>query len=608
MKKFIYLSCSILLVIKTFANNEKAIVTKASTTQVIVYKNGAELTQKALVNVKTGMQEIVINDVANNIDNNSIQINASNLVTIIGIELGTEYKNKQAASSKLLQLEDSIASLNSEIEKLEIQIKSNNELLDVLKANKDIKGVQVGLSVLELTKFLDFYKAKSLGIYNDNNELTQKTNKLKAVKDVLYLQVNEERNVNNKQVGVLKLQVQVAVAGYYEFNINYLTYNAHWTPFYDIKVKDVQSPLQISTKAKIAQTTGIDWKNIKLSLSTATPSQWGNAPILSSWYLSYIDPVLWMNKQLSKEKREELSFDKALAGRIAGVNGQPGSSADFKIRGISSINSNNEPLYIVNGVPMEGGDFKKLNPNVIKKLDVLKDANATSLYGSRATNGAIIVTLKDGMEDYINTTQNTLDTQYDIDIAYTIPSNGKPQIATLTNTEATCTYNYITIPKLETATYFIANITNWQKLNLLPGEANVIVEGTYVGKTFIDPTSVNDTFALTLGKEKRLAVKRNKTNDFSSVKFLGSNKQQQFTYEITLKNNKQENVEVWVKDQFPLSTNKEIEIVSTDAPNASINEETGQIDWKINFAAGESKKLKFSFVLKYPKDKILNLY
>ncbi len=601
------------MVIKTFANNEKAISAKASTTQVIVYKNGAELTQKTSVNVKTGMQEIVINDVANNIDNNSIQINTSNMVTIVGIELGTEYINKQAKSSKLLQLEDSIASLNSEIEKLEINIKSNNELLDALKANKDIKGVQVGLNVLELTKFLDFYKSKSLGIHNENNELTQKINKLKVLKDVLYLQVNEERNVNNKQVGLLKLQVQVAVAGYYEFNINYLTYNAHWTPFYDIKVKDVQSPLLITTKAKIAQTTGLDWKNIKLSLSTATPSQWGNAPILSSWYLSYIDPVMWMNKQLSKEKREEMAFDKVLAGRISGVSldeskNNTGSVANIRIRGISSLKSNNEPLCIVNGVEMSYSDFNKINSNNIKKLDVLKDANATSIYGSRAANGAIIVTLKEGMEDYINTTQNILDTQYDIDMAYTIPSNGKPQIATLTTTEAPCTYNYITIPKLETATYFIANISNWQKLNLLPGEANVVVEGTYVGKTFIDPSSVNDTFSLTLGKEKRLTVKRNKTNDFSSVKFLGSNKQQQFTYEITLKNNKQESVEVWAKDQFPLSTNKEIEIVSTDAPNASINEETGQIDWKINLAAGESKKLKFSFVLKYPKDKILNLY
>jgi TonB-dependent SusC/RagA subfamily outer membrane receptor len=613
MKKLIYLSCSILLVIKTFANNEKAISAKASTTQVIVYKNGAELTQKTSVNVKTGMQEIIINDVANNIDNNSIQINTSNMVTIVGIELGTEYINKQAKSSKLLQLEDSITSLNSEIEKLEINIKSNNELLDALKANKDIKGVQVGLNVLELTKFLDFYKSKSLGIHNENNELTQKINKLKVLKDVLYLQVNEERNVNNKQVGLLKLQVQVAVAGNYEFTINYLTYNAHWTPFYDIKVKDVQSPLLITTKAKIAQTTGLDWKNIKLSLSTATPSQWGNAPILSSWYLSYIDPVMWMNKQLSKEKREEMAFDKVLAGRISGVSldeskNNTGSVANIRIRGISSLKSNNEPLCIVNGVEMSYSDFNKINSNNIKKLDVLKDANATSIYGSRAANGAIIVTLKEGMEDYINTTQNILDTQYDIDMAYTIPSNGKPQIATLTTTEAPCTYNYITIPKLETATYFIANISNWQKLNLLPGEANVVVEGTYVGKTFIDPSSVNDTFSLTLGIEKRLTVKRNKTNDFSSVKFLGSNKQQQFTYEITLKNNKQESVEVWVKDQFPLSTNKEIEIVSTDAPNASINEETGQIDWKINLAAGESKKLKFSFVLKYPKDKILNLY
>lgn len=612
MKKLFYLAASLILTCKAVANNDKPIIANATINQAIVYKNGAELTQKTTATLKSGFQEIVVNNVANNIDNNSVQITTNNLVTIVGFELGTEYINKQEKTAKLILLEDSIAKLNIEIEKLDIQIKSNNDLLDALKANKDIKGVQVGLNVIELTKFLDFFKAKSLSVYNDNNELTQKINKLKASRDLLYLQANEEKNVNNKQVGVLKIQVQAALAGYYEFTINYLTYNAHWTPYYDIKVKDQKSPLTITTKAKIAQTTGIDWKNIKLSLSTATPTQWGNAPLLSSWYLSYIDPVMWMNKQLSKEKREDVSFDRALAGRANGLSsqfstGQPGSSSDFRIRGMSSLNSNNEPLYIVNGVPMESGDFKKLNANMIKKVEILKDANATAIYGSRASNGVIIVNLKDGMEDFINTTQSTLDTQYDIEMAYTIPSNGKPQVATLSTTDAPCNYTYITIPKLETATYFMANVPNWQKLNLLPGEANVIVEGTYVGKTFIDPASVTDTFALTLGKEKRINVKRNKLNDFSSVKFLGTNKQQAFTYEITLKNNKQDAVELFVKDQFPLTTNKEIEIVSTDAPNATVNEETGQIDWKITLAAGESKKLKFSFTLKYPKDKILNL-
>ncbi len=616
MKKLHYLAVFVLLSNGILANNDKPITANTTVAQAIVYKNGAELTHKTDVTLKSGLQEIIVHGVANNVDNNSMQINTNSMVTLVGFELATEYVNKQEKTAKLLLLEDSIASLQVEIERLDIQLKSNNELLEALRANKDIKGVQAGLSVIELTKFLDFFKSKSLSIYNENNELSRKISKLRSTKDILQLQVNEEKNVNNKQVGVLKMQVQVALAGYYEFTINYLTYNAHWTPYYDVIVKNQKSPLLLTTKAKIVQTTGIDWKNVKLSLSTATPSQWGNAPLLSSWYLSYIDPVMWMNKQLGKERKDNVELGRMLQGRVAGVDvnksygfaaGAPGASDNLTIRGVGTLNQDNQPLYVVNGVPMNPNDFKKLTPSVIKKFEVLKDVNATSIYGSRAANGAIVVTLKEGMEDYINTTQNTLDTQYDIDMAYTIPSNGKPQIATLTTSNINCNYNYITIPKIETTTYLVANIPSWQKLNLLPGEANVIIEGTYVGKTFVDPASVSDTFALTLGIDKRLVVKRNKVNDFSSVKFLGTNKQQQFTYEITLKNNKQESVDLWAKDQFPLTTNKEIEIISTDAPEAVVNDETGQIDWKITLAAGESKKLRFSYVLKYPKDKFINV-
>ena len=132
-------------------------------------------------------------------------------------------------------------------------------------------------------------------------------------------------------------------------------------------------------------------------------------------------------------------------------------------------------------------------------------------------------------------------------------------------------------------------------------------EGTYVGKTFIDPSSTNDTLNLTLGRDKRVVVKREKLIDYSSVKFLGANKLQKFTYQITVKNTKKEAIQLQLKDQFPLTTNKEIEVELIDDGGAIVNSDLGVLNWKINLAAGESKKIKFSYSVKYPKDKTLNL-
>jgi uncharacterized protein (TIGR02231 family) len=169
-------------------------------------------------------------------------------------------------------------------------------------------------------------------------------------------------------------------------------------------------------------------------------------------------------------------------------------------------------------------------------------------------------------------------------------------------------YKYYAVPKLDKDAYLLAEISDWEKLNLLPGEANIIFEGTYIGKTFIDPANTADTLNLTMGKDKRVVIKREKMADFSSVKFLGSNKLQKLTYELTVKNNKKEPIKLLLKDQYPLSTNKDIEVELLESGDAMVNTELGVLTWKLELAPGESKKVRIGYSVKYPKGKTLNLY
>lgn len=109
----------------------------------------------------------------------------------------------------------------------------------------------------------------------------------------------------------------------------------------------------------------------------------------------------------------ELSFDKMLTGKVAGVqvtatSGQPGAASQVRIRGTSSLNAGNEPLYVVDGIPVMSGDqtyftntgnaLAMINPNDIESITILKDAAAASIYGSRAANGVILITTKSGGE------------------------------------------------------------------------------------------------------------------------------------------------------------------------------------------------------------------
>jgi TonB-dependent SusC/RagA subfamily outer membrane receptor len=610
MKQFFFLLVCFSTITMAFAKNgDGANTVKANLTAVTVYRTGAEMNHQAKAGLSKGNNELVIENISNSIDINSLQVNCSGNVTVMGVEFSTDYLQNETKSAATKLLEDSLESVNVSIEKNKTSISIVNELLSVLKSNKEIKGTQTGLSVAELVKLMEYYKAKSVELQSELSALNQKNNKLTEQVAKLKDQIEEEQKKNAKTFGRIILQLNCAVDGKYDFNLSYVTQNAYWTPFYDLRADNIKSPLKLIYRAKIYQTTGIDWKQVKLSLSTSTPTQTGTAPIFSTWFLSYVNPVAYYNKTLSTSNTIQ-SFDvqNELRGKASGLQLNEAVVTGYaKIRGTNSLSNATAPLYIVNGTAMPADEFQKINPGAIKNIEVLKTESATAIYGARAQSGVIIVTLKDGLDDYISVSDKELNIVFDIDLPYDVPTNGKAQTAVLKEYEVPAAYKFYAVPKLDKDVFLLAEIADWEKLNLLPGEANIIFEGTYIGKSFIDPSSTQDTLNLTMGRDKRVVVKREKLVDFSSVKFLGANKKQVFTYEITVKNNKKDAIDILVKDQYPVSQNKEVEVELLEKSDAADNTEIGVLTWKLKLAPGEVKKLKVSYSVKYPKDKVLNL-
>jgi TonB-dependent SusC/RagA subfamily outer membrane receptor len=604
--KFFFSALSLLICFAATAADNPIIIPSDLKT-VTVYRSGAELIHNTAAQLQQGNTDMIIEGISNTVDMNSLQINVPAAVTILSVEFGNNFLVLPEVSVRIKMLQDSAERVQRDLDKIIVQITTTNDLLEVLKANRDIKGQQTGLSVAELIKLMDYYKQKSTELQNELASLKEKQKKMGEQVTKIRAQIREEESKNTRNRGQLKLQLSVATAGRYDFVVSYITPNAYWTPYYDIRVDDIKSPLKIIYKAKIVQTTGIDWKKVKLSLSTSVPSQWGSAPVLKSWFLSYIDPVAAMERNLSRSRSNSIqSFNEVLAGRVPGVSTND-YAKELRIRGQGSFKSEAEQLYIVNGVPMSADNVSKIAQSSIKSTQVLTDASATSIYGSRGANGVVLITLKDGLDDYVSVTDNELNVNFDIDLPYDVPTNGKEQTATLKEYSVGSFYKYYSVPKLDKDAYLLAEVADWEKLNLLPGDANIIFEGTYVGKSFIDPASTADTLNLTLGRDKRVVVKKEKLMDYSSVKFLGSNKLQKITYEITVKNNKKDSVHMMLKDQYPLSTTKEIEVELIDAGGASINGDIGVLTWKLDLAPGESRKLRFAYSVKYPKDKMLNL-
>ena len=209
------------------------------------------------------------------------------------------------------------------------------------------------------------------------------------------------------------------------------------------------------------------------------------------------------------------------------------------------------------------------------------------------------------MNDYTSIEENQLNITFDIDIPYDILSNGKMHSVALKDLKLPATYKYYAVPKMEKEAFLLAELNDYGKYNLLPGEANIIFEGMNVGKTYINPNQTQDTLNLSMGRDKKIAIKREKVIDKSGTKFLSSYKEQTFTYDITVRNNKKEEIQMLLKDQFPLSTDKDITIEYLDKDGAKHNEETGVLTWEIKLKSNETKKYRISYRVKYPKDKVI---
>ncbi|HRK52497.1 MAG TPA: DUF4139 domain-containing protein [Cyclobacteriaceae bacterium] len=207
------------------------------------------------------------------------------------------------------------------------------------------------------------------------------------------------------------------------------------------------------------------------------------------------------------------------------------------------------------------------------------------------------------MAELVSRVQTSLNTEFIIALPYTVASSSKPTLVDIQSNEVKAKYSYSVVPKLDADAFLIAKATGWEEYSLLPGEANIFFEGTFVGKTFIDPNAIGDTLSVSLGRDKRIVVKREELKDLTSKKFIGSNVREEHSWEISVRNTKAEPVTITVEDQLPVTRNKDIEVTSLDNGGAKFEPVSGKLIWKLTLQPNETKKVTYRYEVKYPKDK-----
>ncbi|WP_053977797.1 DUF4139 domain-containing protein [Mangrovimonas xylaniphaga] len=701
-----------------FANTNE---TESSLKEVTVYLDGAQITRTATVNLPVGTSEYTFSKLSPYIQESSIQVSGLQNASILSINYGINYLSKQPKTKEIEALQEQIKSILDQIQFEDDLIAGYKEELSIIQQNRHLGSDTQVVSLEKLKQFAAYYRQRitevNTLIYESYKKKSDYEDNIADIRKQL-----QEYNVEEKvQTGEIKVKFNTTIPTALNITLKYNVNNAGWFPTYDLKANSINAPIDMQYKAHVYQNTGVDWNDIKVTLSTSDPNTNNEKPDLDPKYLKFItrnshyertratksynykyNPMVQtvsgivtsaadglplpgvnvtekgtsngvqtdfdgkytlrttggkelvfsfvsmmteelpihssiMNVALEEdvEAFEETVVvayairpksdntpgytnkvqammdnanldDTSYTGAVSTLKGKV-SGLDVNIRGINSISNYSEPLYVLDGVPISEKEFENISPNSIASVEILKGSEASGLYGSRASDGVIMISTKKLTATGEVIEEGVTNKRFEIQKTYSMPSNGDITVIEIDKFSIPASYSYYAAPILNENVFLTAKIGNWEQYNLLPAEANIYFEGSYSGKTNINPQTTTDTLTVSLGVDPNVVVKRNQVNDFKKTNFIGNNRIINKMYELELKNNKQTPIDIVIMDRIPISQNKDIKVEDIETGTSQYNDEKGLMEWKTVLSPGATDTFKFSYSVKYPKYRQVNL-
>ena len=285
LTKILMAAAIIFTVVAVKADQGQAVKSKVQ--KVTVFLSGAQVTRSATVNIVPGTTDLIFSNISPEIDARSIQVNANGEFTILSVKHELNYLNDQTKSKKKEELEALQKLVKDKITLQDNMLSIYQSEENTLMKNQLVKAENATLDVSKLKQALDFQTERLTAIREKELAITNRIETLNAELQKYYLQANVINQKNSSGTSNIVITVASTTALQATFLVSYLINDARWSPAYDIKAKNTNSPLVISYNANVLQTTGEDWKNVKLTLSTGNPRVSGIKPELNPYYLNF---------------------------------------------------------------------------------------------------------------------------------------------------------------------------------------------------------------------------------------------------------------------------------------------------------------------------------
>ncbi|WP_430404372.1 mucoidy inhibitor MuiA family protein [Fluviicola sp.] len=615
----------------------------------------------------TGKQVVVFQKMTDFLDPSSIQLKCSEGATILSVRTRKNFDDKSIAETELTEKNDR----KKVLEKQERALRDEYKVLlldeQLLLKNNSLSSQQQAMKIAELKEASTFFHAKLSEINTRKSQLDSEIEAVVRKINTIEQEINTRKGLPVINYTEVEVELDVEKAGTVNFDFTYITHKASWKPYYDMRSNGVGAPVLLEAKGLVTQSTGIDWKDVKLILSTNDPYDNTLEPTIDPWYVNYYTPA--PRKQVINRYVPEYNFDgETIHGEITdATSGEPLAFA--------KISMNNNPLnsyttdavghfsfavprgersytisylgyhsqyvnitapYIKTQLYPETVAMETLNnpyggvvtagDGLYKDLDLndnisMQEITVSEGYSRKSRNDAYRSTAKLSKKEIERTLNNTpgvvstggysnsiatqtekdLRMEFQIETPFSVPSDDADHRVAIATYQMKADYEYHAVPKLDESVYLVAQISGWEKLNLLNGESNLYFDGTYIGKSFIDVNSSKDTLSFSLGKDKKIVINRKRSEEMSKTRLLGNRYKYEVTWDFTVRNNGGAAIPIIVKDHFPISINDDIKVKQGSYVGATLDEKTKILTWKFTTNKGETKQFKFDYQVDYGK-------
>ena len=532
---------------------------KATLDRAIVYLQGAHLYYNETTVLKPGYNELLFENISPYINPISLQANSKGGV-VMDVKHQLRYKEVPVVTGKydksIERVLDSLNDVNFEIKDMNNKLKVLASEKQLLLNNNMMKGIFSKDSLPLLKDGMRFLREKLNNIY----ELELKQERLLSAAEVLKTKLttryNELLQLKGNE-GELQgeyaqpiHQILVTIysenAGSASVGFNYFMPEASWVPLYDLQASSTTNTLQLKYMANVTQNSGINWKGVSLTLSTSNPAEGNVKPELTPWFVTFIEYA---------RKLQPVSY-KLKAKPVVAV-----------------AKSVQEDLVRTNA---DVGGTETDNANELK------------------------------IQDFVTISENLIRTEYDIKLKYQIDGDNQPHKVIINQRDVPVHLKFAAVPKLCTEAFLMADITGWEEMNIIPGNARLFFDGAYVGETLLDAQSTSDTLNVNLGRDKNIVLMRKKVKEKTKVRFLDDDKVETHTVEITIRNTKNIPIDMLLEDQIPVARNtNDIKITLVEGSRATLEEATGKLNWLLKLNSKDTKKVVFTYEIRYPKNKVL---